>query len=125
MRRRAAAGLAVLFLFTVGFASTATNAVPPSHAGQGATTITANDLAPPECAALDLWRVRVTGRGGRSLRGELVLGTGGTDRLRGSRGADCIVGGAGNDRINGRRGADICIGGPGNDRFRNCETVYP
>ena len=125
IRRRTAAAVAVGLLFVVGVASTATNVIEASRAGQQNRPITANDLKPPECTALDLQEIRVAGGGGGAGHAGLLLGTSGDDRLIGGGGSDCIVGGAGNDDINGGGGGDICIGGPGVDTFKNCETVYP
>jgi Ca2+-binding RTX toxin-like protein len=125
MRRRTAALVALGLLCVVGVASTATNVIEASRAGQQNRPITANDLKPPECAALDLQEIRVVGRQGGAGHAGLVLGTSGNDRIIGGGDSDCIVGGAGNDDINAGGGTDICIGGPGVDTFKNCETVYP
>ena len=125
MRRRTGVLVAVALLFVVGVASTATNVIESSRAGQQNRPITANDLKPPECAALDLQEIRVAGRGGGAGHAGLVLGTSGNDRLIGGGGPDCIVGGAGDDEINAGGGFDICIGGAGVDTFKNCEVVYP
>ena len=125
MRRRTAAAVALALLFAVGVASTATNVIEASHAGQQDIPITANDLKPPECAALDLQEIRVAGGQGGAGHNGLVLGTSGDDRIIGGGGSDCIVGGAGNDDINAGGGTDICIGGAGVDTFKNCETTYP
>ena len=123
MRRRTAAAVATGLVFVVGVASTATNVIEASRAGQQNRPITANDLKPPECAALDLQEIR--GGGGGAGHAGLLLGTSGDDRLIGGGSSDCIVGGAGDDSINAGGGNDICIGGPGVDTFKNCETVYP
>lgn len=125
MRRRTAAAVAIGLLFLIGVASTATNVIEASRAGQQNRPITANDLKPPECAALDLQEIRVAGGGGGAGHAGLVLGRSGDDRLIGGGGPDCILGGAGDDSINAGGGDDICIGGPGVDTFKNCETVYP
>jgi Ca2+-binding RTX toxin-like protein len=125
MRRRTAVAVALGLLFVVGVASTATNVIEASRAGQQNRPITPNDLKPPECAALDLQELRVAGRGGGAGKAALLLGRSGNDRLIGGGGSDCIVGGAGNDDFNAGGGTDICIGGPGVDTFKNCETVYP
>ena len=125
MRRRTAVAVALGLLFVVGVASTATNVIEASRAGQQNRPITANDLKPPECAALDLQEIRVAGGSGGAGHGGLVLGRSGNDRLLGGGESDCIVGGAGNDDINAGGGIDVCIGGPGVDTFKNCETVYP
>ncbi len=125
MRRRTAVAVAIGLLLLIGVASTATNVIEASRAGQQNRPITANDLKPPECAALDLQEIRVAGGGGGAGHAGLLLGRSGDDRLIGGGGRDCILGGAGDDSINAGGGDDICIGGPGIDTFKNCETVYP
>ena len=125
MRRRTAVAVAIGLLLLIGVASTATNVIEASRAGQQNRPITANDLKPPECAALDLQEIRVAGGGGGAGHAGLLLGRSGDDRLIGGGGRDCILGGAGDDSINAGGGDVICIGGPGIDTFKNCETVYP
>jgi Ca2+-binding RTX toxin-like protein len=125
MGRRIVSTALLALLLLVGVAMTATIVIPPSHAGQTSRQITANELKPPECAALDLREIRVAGGGDGAGHATLVLGTSGNDRLIGGGSADCIVGGAGNDDINAGGGIDICVGGAGVDTFRNCETQYP
>jgi Ca2+-binding RTX toxin-like protein len=107
-----------------GVATTATNVVEPSFVGRGSRAITANDLKPPECAALDLGEVRPSQGGGGAGGAALTLGTPGDDRIVTGGKSDCILGGAGNDNINAGGGFDVCIGGPGIDTFRNCEVVF-
>lgn len=128
LRRPARAALAcVAIVLVLGVMATATNVVPSSRAGSGVgPPPTANQLKPPECAALNLTAIRVGGGGGGGGQSTLVLGTAGNDNLVGAGGNDCIVGGAGNDRLNGNAGIDVCIGGPGTDTFHpSCETVVP
>jgi len=124
MRRRTAVAVAIGLLLLIGVASTATNVIEASRAGQQNRPITANDLKPPECAALDLQEIRVAGGGGGAGHAGLLLGRSGDDRLIGGGGRDCILGGAGDDSINAGGGDDICIGGPGIDTFKNCEVVF-
>lgn len=105
----------------VGAGLTAANGVPTTFLGDRRTPISADDVKPPACAALDLDAVRA-GSGDRG-RNALVLGTPGDDELAGGSGDDCLVGGAGNDALRGNAGTDVCIGGPGNDTFhRSCEV---
>lgn len=125
MRRRHA--LVVPFVALValtGLATTATNVIEPSFLGWGRSAITANDLKPPECAALDLAEVRPSKGAGGAGNPALTLGTAGNDRIVTGGKSDCILGGAGNDDINAGGGFDVCIGGPGVDTFGNCEVVF-
>jgi RTX calcium-binding nonapeptide repeat (4 copies) len=125
MGRRIASIALVGLLLLVGVAMTATIVIPPSHAGQMSRQITANELKPPECAALDLQQIRIAGTSPSAGHGALLLGTSGDDRLIGGGSDDCVVGGAGDDDINPGGGIDICLGGAGVDTFRNCETQHP
>ena len=111
----------VLFL---GIALTATTVVPASRAGRSAQSITANNLKPAACVAINLSGIR-TGSGtfNDTSASNLVLGSAGVDTIRGQGGNDCILGGGGNDSLRGDGGADVCIGGPGTDTFNaSCET---
>lgn len=54
---------------------------------------------------------RVSGLAGRDLLG----GNDGNDRLEGGKGADVLTGGAGNDRLLGGAGGDLLAGGDGYD----------
>lgn len=123
LRRPARVALAGMALVLVlGIVATATNVVPSSRAGGGTGgPPTANQLKPPQCAAINLTAISFGGGGGN--QNTLVLGTAGNDNLNGAAGSDCILGGAGNDRLAGNGGIDICIGGPGTDTFNpTCET---
>ena len=51
------------------------------------------------------------------IRGEIIEGGAGDDRLTGTQGADQISGGAGDDQVRGAGGADIIIDGSGSDRM--------
>lgn len=114
-------GLLVLGLTLAAVATlAAANSVVGSRVGAASRPVTANDLKPPECAALNLTVVVVGG--GSGGQAALVLGTAGNDNLTGAARGDCLVGGNGNDRLNGGPGVDVCIGGAGNDTFQACET---
>lgn len=122
-RRRPWVLLTCLVASNVIFGLTATNFVPVSIAGTHQQPITANDLKPPECSALNLTRVV-----GGSLvvegnsENDLVLGSDVVDLLDGREGDDCVVAGPGDDSLTGGLGTDVCIGGGGNDTFLGCET---
>ena len=47
----------------------------------------------------------------------VIVGTGGRDKLFGTPGRDAICGRGGKDKIRGKAGHDILVGGPGNDRL--------
>lgn len=105
-------------------ASAAGNLVPSSLLGISQFAITANNLKPPECAAINLVRVvQFTATGSQN---SLVLSTSASAALRGGSGSDCLVGGAGNDTLNGSggQGYDICLGGGGVNTCENCELSY-
>jgi len=129
--------LALLFLFFVilsgifiGF--TATNTVPASHAGTVNDNITADQLAPPECAGISINNIVDLSAGESPTSGnDLILGTSGSDIVDGGDGDDCILGGAGDDQdciilifgiclgklpgLKGGNGNDVIIGGDGDD----------
>ena len=121
-RAALAAAAAALLL---GIAVTATSIVPISRAGSTSSGApTANQLKPPQCAALNLNGILVgSGTFTDNNQPHLVLGSSGVDTIRGGAGDDCILGGGGNDSLRGDGGVDVCIGGPGTDTFVNsCET---
>jgi Ca2+-binding RTX toxin-like protein len=113
-----AGGVALLALLVLSF--TASNIVPASSVGQRQQAITAQDLAPSQCAGMGLTTV-VTNLSGTSGN-DLVLGTASAETLNGNAGNDCLLGGGGNDTLRGGTGTDVCIGGPGTDSFNGCET---
>jgi Ca2+-binding RTX toxin-like protein len=114
---------AVALIAGVVLAFTAANSVPSSSVGRSQRGITAQDLAPPQCAGMNLVNVVTNGNG--TNQRDLVLGGPGGDTLTGAQQPDCLVGGAGRDRLRGGGGNDVCIGGGGADTFNNCETQIP
>jgi hypothetical protein len=60
--------------------------------------------------------------GSETLRGtpkrDVITGRSGRDRIRGGEGNDTICGGSGRDTLRGGAGNDTLIGGPGRDRLR-------
>jgi Ca2+-binding RTX toxin-like protein len=130
-RRKAIRSLLIVPLVVLALSTavvfSAANVVADSKAAYRTSTVTANQLKPQECNGIDLSNVvvsfagTVNGTGGN----DLILGSGGGQRLNGLGGDDCIIGGGGGDRFDGGPQNDVCIGGPGNDkRFTNCETTY-
>jgi Ca2+-binding RTX toxin-like protein len=126
IRRARWAAVPVGLLLILGGALAAANTVGSSNADVAATPgPTANDLKPPQCAALNLAIISSQGSGNANLP-QLILGTAGNDNLNGGNRDDCIVGGAGNDRLSGGNGVDVCIGGPGTDNLHvSCEVQFP
>jgi len=113
--------LALLLALTILLGGTlaayaASNTVPATRIDDDSIAITANDLKPSDCAALNLTNI-VAGSG--TLNGtnanDLILGSAAADRIRGRQGADCILGGDGNDNLRGDRGGDVLLGGNGDD----------
>jgi Ca2+-binding RTX toxin-like protein len=104
----------------VALALTAANTVPSSNVGRSQQGITAQDLAPVQCAGMGLTTVVTNGNG--TAGNDLVLGTAAADTLNGNQGNDCLVGGDGIDNLRGGAGTDVCIGGAGVDLFNQCET---
>jgi Ca2+-binding RTX toxin-like protein len=108
--------LVALAVVTAIQGSAATNIISASAVGSATIPITANQIKPPECAALNLTGI-ISGNGSVNATNNstLILGGPGNDRLRGGNGDDCIVGGAGNDDLTGNNGNDVLLGGDGLD----------
>jgi Ca2+-binding RTX toxin-like protein len=128
--------LVALILFSVVSAISASNSVPNVRLTDQTRSVSINDLAPPECAGLNLTNL-ITYSGDTTIVGtnenDLILGSPNAEQIWGGAGNDCLVGGGGNDSIAGVGGTDVCIGGPGNDTFYiifiifpigGCETTY-
>jgi Ca2+-binding RTX toxin-like protein len=117
--------LAATIVAVVLAVATATNSVPSSNLSSAVQPTGANELKPPQCAALNLTNV-VTGDGAvvnGTTGNDLILGGPSNNKLNGKGGTDCILGGGGDDDLRGGSGADVCIGGPGTDTFSNCSTT--
>jgi RTX calcium-binding nonapeptide repeat (4 copies) len=103
---------------------------PPSCKGRPATVVASPGSRTAGTPGDDV----ILGTGGRDrvASGEgddLLCGRGGRDRLEsgggddnmnGGAGADRLSGGGGDDRLRGGRGRDHCRGGPGRDHGRRC-----
>ncbi len=120
-------GLLLIVAGSTRWSFAAENIVPSSTIGYASVPITANQLKPPQCAALDLTNyIVITGNGAihGTVGNDLILGSPGKDNIHGGAGDDCIVGGGGGDQIFGDAGNDVCIGGGDKkDKFHDCETV--
>lgn len=110
--RIAIGSLIALIAVSVISAAAAANTVPPTYAGQTDTALLISQLAPPECAGMNLTEL-VIGGGGSGGGNALVLGSPGWDTLTGGSGNDCLVGGSGSDTLNGQGGNDVLISGSG------------
>ena len=117
------AGIFLIALIAVNAASAfaAANSVPATRLDDDTLPITANDLKPSECAALNLTNIVVAGNG--TAGNDLILGTAGNETLRGSDGDDCIVGGGGDDTLDGQKGNDILLGQDGNDSLKGSQNT--
>jgi Ca2+-binding RTX toxin-like protein len=110
-----------LFFILISFFSayTASNSVPSFLLDEDTLMLAPDDLAPDECAGLNLIEIVGVSGGGWTNgmdSSDLILGTSKVDRINASAGNDCIMGGDGNDRLNGDAGDDIILGGGGKDR---------
>lgn len=115
--------LFLIILFAVMGAFATSNTIPFTYLDDESSPITANDLAPSECSAINLTNVVVISGSGNGTNGnDLLLGSTGNDSIRGRGGDDCIVGGGGDDFIHGGNGTDVCNGGTGTDSSNRCET---
>jgi len=115
LRMGALVGLGILITGTIA-ANAATNTIPNTRLDIDNRNITANDLKPSDCAALNLTNV-VSGSG--NINGtpgnDLILGSAGNDAIQGRQGADCILAGSGNDTLQGNQGGDVLLAGEGDD----------
>jgi Ca2+-binding RTX toxin-like protein len=118
--------LVTLIVLSIISAFAATIDVPTTYLTDQVQAITANTLKPSACSGLNLRRIEICTGGNCNASGtdELIIGTTGSDTIRGKNGDDCIIGGGGDDFIYGDNGSDMCIGGPGNDDVsdNSCET---
>ena len=117
--RLAVVGLALTIVASVLVAQAAPNTVSPSLVYDGVVQnpITANDLKPAECAALNLTNI-VSGSGTFTGTGanDLVLGSASADTIDGLSGDDCILGGDQDDELSGGGGGGV---GLVRDEFNN------
>lgn len=80
-------------------------------------------ILPKECQfmANQITEVITGTEGNDRIRGsaanELIMGLGGNDRIRAGSGNDCIVGGKGQDHINAGSGMDVILGNEGDDKL--------
>jgi Ca2+-binding RTX toxin-like protein len=136
-------GSVVLMVLSIGSVLAASNAIGESGADVDSFPITANDLKPTECAALDLISIVASDGDFRGTdQNELVLGGAGADKIDSKGGNDCVLGGGGDDELKGQDEDDVILGGPGNDKLdggkqydvcyggtgtdegKNCEVEY-
>lgn len=115
----------LLLIFVSAFTAFAANlTIPDTNIGKESIVVTANNLKPEACFALNLTNiVRGSGEINGTDANDLIIGSSGDDTVNGLGGDDCILGGDGNDSLDGGDGADVCIGGSGENIYPNCETV--
>ena len=106
----------LLIVLSASSAFAAANTVLVSGAEDAAITISANDLKPLECSALNLTNI-VTGSGNiqGSNGNDLILGSASADKINAKKGSDCVLGGDGGDELRGGDDSDVLLGGPGDD----------
>lgn len=119
--------MAGVILFSMIFAIAANNVVPVTYLTDRSRIVTANDLKPPACAAINLTAIYYCPTLGGACNGtdasELIIGSTADDDIDSGKGDDCILGGGGANKIKGEQGTDVCIGGPDTDSFHpSCET---
>lgn len=120
----------LLILVAVGFTGAAgQNLVQSSGVEVDVRGVTPNDLKPPECAALNINRIReiVDENLNDTGQGTLLLGSPANDTINARNGRDCVLGGGGNDTLDGGGKDDVLIGGPGNDTLeggQGDDTLY-
>jgi Ca2+-binding RTX toxin-like protein len=139
--RLAIFGLMILLVSNLFTAISGSNQVQSTHLAEYREPITVNDFIPPECQSLTLTQI-VTGSGNfkGTGRSELIVGSPGADTINALNGDDCILGGEGDDTIYGSNGNDVLVGGPGADTLsgdqgtdscyggavtNSCEYTYP
>jgi Ca2+-binding RTX toxin-like protein len=120
--------LFTVILFSISTALSAGNFVPVTHLSSQVYPISINDLAPSECAGLNLTNMIVSS-GEATIVGtsgnDLILGSPNAEQLWGGGGDDCLVGGGGDDSMAGVGGTDVCVGGPGDDTFYIFIIIFP
>jgi hypothetical protein len=93
------AGLVLFILVIASILTTAaaSNTVPPTRLTDQTIPITANDIKPPQCKALDLGGIFICTKPNCQAPGPdmLVIGTSKTKKLDGGGGESCCVGDAG------------------------------
>jgi Ca2+-binding RTX toxin-like protein len=106
----------LLVALSIFSAFAAANTVAVSSAEDTSFEISANDLKPSECSALNLTNI-VTGSGNiqGSNGNDLILGSTSADKINAKKGGDCVLGGDGDDELGGGKEGDVLLGGPGND----------
>jgi Ca2+-binding RTX toxin-like protein len=126
--RRFWTAMLLLILLSIFSAFAAENTVLVSGAEDRSFGISANDLKPSECSALNLTNI-VTGGG--SIQGsngnDLILGSTSSDKINAKKGNDCVLGGDGDDELRGGDDDDVLLGGPGDDDLqgeKDQDTCY-
>lgn len=104
-----------LAVVLAGWTLTASNTVPEHDAGVHQQAQNADDLKPPQCAAITLTAVLQAPDLTGTNANELIVGGGTDDSISGGGGDDCLMGGGGDDSLDGGSGGNVLIGGDGTD----------
>jgi len=97
--------LLILVLISIISAAAATNTIPPTRLSDQTRPITANDLKPVACAALNLTSILICGSSSSVCNGK--------------NSGELILGSPITTKINGHTGTNCCLGAPGTT-FTNC-----
>jgi Ca2+-binding RTX toxin-like protein len=117
-------GLFVLIFVSAIAAFASDMEVSDSDVGFISVMVSANDLKPNACSALNLTAIiRGSGMITGTNSNDLIFGSSSADVIDGMGGTDCILSSAGDDNIEGGDETDVCLGGDGVDMFANCEIT--
>jgi len=95
LSRLAVFAFGILVMVGILTASAAANTVPTSHLSDQTTAITANNLAPSQCASYNLTALVVCGAAATcngANKDELILGSPTTNKINGRAGTNCCIG---------------------------------
>ena len=117
------AGFSLLILVSIGTAVAAANSIPATHLSSRLIPVTANEVKPAACEAMELANI-VSGSG--TINGtdenDLIIGSSDSDTINGMGGDDCIEGAGGLDTIYGGTGSNVCYATAGSD-LSNCASI--
>jgi hypothetical protein len=120
-------GMVVVVAISVMAALAAVNTVPITLASDQTFPITVNDIAPPECAGMNLTNKIICPSSGNcngTSANDLMIANSGNPDMHGMVGNDCVVCySGGRCNLHGDNGTDVCICKNGSCSFSgDCET---